>query len=291
MFHFNHQQSWAILMSAALTLSATPPSIGSATSPADFELNQRTVASSGTLHEGSSLATRNAASTLRLQNGARVDLAPASRSQVFADRLLLEQGALDLHSQKNYRVETRDFQILPDSPSARASVSLAADQTVSVAARQGSFRVANRQGVLLARVSPGRSLLFSPAPAPSSEMLLYGKLEKVEGDYFLTDQTSGVRAQIKGSDLDKHVGKKICVKGEAEAGARGITMLQATSINSSCSAATAAAAGSSSISKAAIVAGVSIGAAAAATTLAVTLNSTSAVSSSGGGLGPQTISQ
>lgn len=297
------QQAWAIFLSSALLLtplSAAPPGsntpIGSAVSQADFELNQHTVASSGTVLDGSPLSTRRAPSTVRLQGGTRLDLAPDSRGQIFRDHLLLEQGAAALLSSSHYRVLARDFEITPESSSARGSVSLGPNQQLSVSARQGNFRIANKQGVLIARVLPGRSLLFTPAPAPSSDMLLYGLLEKVEGDFFLTDKTSGVRAQIKAAqiklaDLDKQVGKNVCIQGDADsASPRGITVLHASSLNQACSAATAAATGSTTaVSKAAIVAGVAIATGAAVGTTVAT-STRSASPSPARGLGPQTIS-
>lgn len=304
MNQLNTQQFCALILSGALLIStsgpawAAPAAIGTATSRADFQLNQRTVAASGTLHEGSSLETRSAASTLRLHGGSRLDLAPASRGQVFADRLVLEHGAVELQSPKSYRVETRDFQIeadsiQPDSPAARASITMTADRKVSVSARQGSVRVANRQGVLLARLTPGRSLLFSPPPTPSSEMLLRGTVEKVEGGFFLTDETSGVRVQLVGPTVEKYAGKKVCVKGMAEAMAnRGPATVQVETIDTKCSGPVGAVPPgvSAGISKAAIIAGASVAAAATATTLAITQNSATS-SGAGRGLGPQTISQ
>lgn len=287
----NNQQIVAIFLSSVSTLGLDGASvIGAATSSGDFRLNERMVASSGTLVEGSALETKAAASTLRLQGGTRLDLAPASRSRIFKDRSVLDQGGMQFQPAGGYRIEARDIFITSESSAARGSVELRSGEQVAVSAAQGELRVANREGVLLARVIPGRALMFSQAAGGAPTTSLMGVVEKVGDGFFLTDKVSGVRVQLQGQDLAKFVGQSVRVTGTLQSGTAGASTLTVSSVGPGVGAggiSAGAAAAASSSKLAAIIAGVSVasiggvGAAVAASTSS---------GSPARGLGPSTIS-
>lgn len=281
----NNQQIVAIFLSSVLGLGLTGSSvIGAATSSGDFRLNERTVASSGTLIEGSALETKAVASTLRLQGGTRLDLAPASRSRIFKDHSVLDQGGMRFKPTGGYRIEAKEIFITAASAGGRGSVELREGEQVAVSSAKGELRVANREGVLLARVIPGRSLMFSQVASPSTTSLT-GAVEKVGDGYFLTDVTSGVRVQLQGENLAKFVGKNVKVTGTLQSAAAGASTLTVASVSVAGAAATGVAA--AGIPKLAIIAGVSV---ASIGGIGAAVASATNSGSSTRGLGPSTIS-
>jgi len=175
------------------------------------------VAGSGTVYAGDRIETSGAPSTIRLSAGPRVDLAPGSAASVHADRLVLASGAAVVRPSGAFRVDANDLQILPEAPDAtvgRASVAYVGAGRVQISAEGASYQVKSAEGVLLARVAPGRQLVFAPKSNNSSAMMqINGKIESSGGDYYLTDSAASVRFKLVGQGLDKYVGKKVAVTG------------------------------------------------------------------------------
>lgn len=287
-----------------VTPMPAPPSqsaIGTAVSAGSFLMNDRLVPGSGSVRNGASLATRAAGSTLHLEGGVRLDLAPHSRGRVYQDRLVLEAGEASVEGA--YRVDASELRVEP-SAGARSAVGYEADGRLKVSAFSGPVRVASRSGLLLASVMPGRAVLLAPkaASAPST-MLLVGTIEKRENGWFITDETAGITVRLEGTELDKFVGKKVRVSGQTDEQAPRLDGVAATVVVAKVqplsgsrkkaaggAAAGGAAAGTGISTTAAVVGGIAVAGAVTGTTVAV--NRSGRSTSGSGNLGPSgTISR
>ncbi len=196
-------------------LPAAPRTIGTAVSSGNFLMNNRTVPGSGSIENGAVFSTNAAGSTLHLNGGVRLDLAPHSRGRVYQDRLVLETG--EASTEGAYRVETGGLSVTA-AAGARSAVGFESDGRLKVSAESGPVRVKNQSGLLLAQVLPGRGILLSPKVGGSAAnaMSLTGTVEKRENGLYLTDETAGITVRLKGSELDKFVGKKVRVSGKTD---------------------------------------------------------------------------
>lgn len=293
----------AVMVAAA---QAAPPAvpdservIGTAVSSGDFLINNRLMAGSSNIQNGAALATRTTGSTLHLAGGVRLDLAADSRGRVYQDRLVLEKGSAAVEGA--YRVDTSELRVEP-SPGATSAVGYEADGRLKVSAVSGPVRVANHAGLLLASVTPGRSVLLSPKAnnAPDT-MSLVGTVEKRENGLFLQDETAGITVRLQGTELDKFIGRKVRVSGRTDEQAPRLDGVAATVIVGSVqpvggakkkaaagAAAGGAAAGAGLSTTAVVVGGIVVAGAATGTAVAV---NRSGRSTTGQPLGPQTISQ
>jgi hypothetical protein len=91
--------------------------------------------------------------------------------------------------------------------------------TIEVAALNGSFGVANAQGILLASVRPGRPLSFAMQASTGSTVFSgVGLLSSDNGHFYFTSVTGG-EYEIVGKDLKKYVGQKVEITGIVQTGA------------------------------------------------------------------------
>ncbi len=278
--------SWVILLLVGgLAVScAAPPVIGTARARGSFYLDHAVMQGNATLFEGALMETTINSSQLRLDGGARLQVAPASRGRVFSDRLVLEQGQGELQGSQGYRLETTSLHIVTDSPGSIARVVVKQPDRVAVEALSGAVKVTTREGTLLAKVESGRALEFSSQSAGAAAPVnLTGCLTVSEGHYFLRDEVANVTFELLGKDLATFVGHRVTVAATnvpAQGGAPGATqVLQAVQIKSlgrNCPASGAAGGpgarsktGMSGTSKA-VIAGVVIAAVASGTTIGLT---------------------
>jgi hypothetical protein len=210
----------AISLAASLPLaSAVPPAIGFVTATAAVELDASPVARHGTLFEGSTVETLNAGSQIEIPKAAKVYLGSASRAQMFRDHMILQKGDSEVSGATRYWVQARGLRIDSLEPSAVATVSLRGDKKVVVMALGGPVRVVNAQGVAIAWVKAGRTLQLETqangaAPVAST---LTGCLQKIDGRYFLVDQTTAVKVELKGPGLDGQVANQVTITGISDA--------------------------------------------------------------------------
>lgn len=142
---------------AALTaLSAATLGIGIATSEGTFQINNARTAGNATLFDGSTVETGASFSRLKLNNGTTVRVSSHARGIVFAKRLILEKGAIQVGGAR-YEVSARTLQI--EGSDVRIGVF---GRMVEVVALSSPVRVTNAHGVLIANVEPGKALDFTP---------------------------------------------------------------------------------------------------------------------------------
>lgn len=160
-------------------LAVSPDAVGIGNSRGAFRIAGAPVIGTGSVTDGAVVETESSHSLLRLKSGARVELAANSRAQVFGERVVLEAGA------------------------SRVS---------------GPVSVMNSKGVLLARLTPGRSLDFSVAAASAALVSISGVLELKDGVFWVTDTLTQVPFRVSASGgtqklLQDSVGSKVSVEG------------------------------------------------------------------------------
>lgn len=198
---------------------AANPAIGLVVANGSFQLEHSSVRGTATLFEGNIIETNVSASQLQLHNGVSVRLAADSRARVYESRLVLEKGIGQLES-TNYRIEAASLMVEAEHTGATARVRLAGPGRVVVAARDGSVRVSNSSGVLIARLDRGREMTFEPqesgAAAPTK---VSGILALKDGKFIVVDRVTNVTMQLQGTGLEAEVGHLVEVTGTVDSAA------------------------------------------------------------------------
>lgn len=122
--------------------------------------------------------------------------------------MVLEKGSTDV---AGFEVEASRLRIAPGE-SATAKVTMAAP-SVLVAAAKGPVRVFDRAGDLIALVQAGTVLSLTPSAQQTDAASLTGCVTKVDGRYLLKDTNTNVTVELRGGNLDQHVGKRIEMTG------------------------------------------------------------------------------
>jgi len=207
-------QSLLALVVAGALLAAQNPALGLALAKGSFRVDNSQVWGQATLLEGTTIETARVASELRLNSGARLVLAADSRARVEKDRLILERGVGELREAATYGIEARRLRVLPAAAGAVARVGFDQQKRVLVAALNGPVRVSTDSGLVVANVAPGKELSFDPqAPGAAPAMKLTGKLERKNGHFLLTDETTNVTYELVGAGLESEVGNRIEIDG------------------------------------------------------------------------------
>ena len=187
---------------------AASPAIGVVQADGSFFVDEAQVVGTGTLFEGTVVEAASASPQLHVDQGIQFALAAHSRSKVFGDRIVLEQGAGQIE-----RME-ESFRVAPAQRDSVARISLHENNAVQVAALRGEFRVTNADGVLLAAVPAGRALEFSPqAAGAAAAAAVTGCLQQANGAYYIVDETTGVTMEVRGEGLAGEAGNRVTVTG------------------------------------------------------------------------------
>ena len=212
------QALMALIITALLIPGwAEGPAIGVAVAPGAFQVDGSRVMGNATLFDGAAVETAQSSTRLRVNPGARVDLAPQSRVTVHGDYVTLEKGSGDLQTARKYQIEARTLRIEPRDPKSVARVGFEGRQTVLVAAVGGPVRVFNHLGLVVADVVPGMAMSFVPQAGPAEGSALAGCLGQTkDGQFILKDDKSGSIVELRGGpELKASVGKRVEVTGTA----------------------------------------------------------------------------
>jgi hypothetical protein len=219
----------AVILSGSVTLMMGDGlSIGMATAPGSFRVNNSTVKGSASVLNGMHVGTDEAPSYLVLSGGSQVSLSARSSGQVFKDRLVLEHGAMRIDRADNFSVDTGTVRIIPADPLSKMKILVGDQNNVSVNVLSGEARVTNLKGVEVARVYPGAPLSFSmtgagsasgpvPQAGAATTTRVGGCVQKVMSGganyYVLTDSTTNVKIELQGPLAEKLDGKFVEVEG------------------------------------------------------------------------------
>ncbi|HEX4278611.1 MAG TPA: hypothetical protein VHZ74_24815 [Bryobacteraceae bacterium] len=189
-------------------LSAATPGIGIAMSQGNILINSSQTAGNATIFDGSTVETQSASSQVRLNGGAQLRLSSDSRGTVFTDHVNLQKGSARI---AGYAASASGLNVRADRNSS-ATVSMRDQGVIEIAALSGSVHIFNAAGMNVANLLPGRALDLRPqdagASAPSS---LVGCAVKAGGNTILTDETSNVTVQLKGSSV--RTGRRVQISG------------------------------------------------------------------------------
>lgn len=194
------------------TVFAASPVIGTVVAKGSFRLDNSTVAGNATLIEGATLETTLASSAIELKSGARLQLGTASKGRVFGDHVVLERGESRLQNGAGFRLEAIGLTIQPETGASAGRVYLTGANRVQVAATNGSFRVLNSRGLLVANVTTGAPLEFEPQQAGGASRVT-GCLVNRGGRLILTDETTNVTVEVAGPGLAREAGNRVELTG------------------------------------------------------------------------------
>jgi hypothetical protein len=206
----------AILLITFLTVSqAAGPALGVAMATGSFRIDGSQVSDNATLFGGSTIETEKASSRLQLSSGARIELAPGSRAKVYSDHLSLESGLGELAS-KEYQIEAKTLRIETDQTNSLARVKIESPKSVLVTAVNGSVRVYNEIGMLVANVNSGMAMAFQPQAAAPAASERSGCLVRSRDDpnkFILIDQVANVIVEVRGAGVAEQVGNQVKITG------------------------------------------------------------------------------
>ena len=196
--------------------AAGSSSLGVASSPGGFKLNNAPVSGSATLFDGSIIETTDAPSRLGLASGSTFQLSPNSRARLNSASLVLERGLADILPGKPSMVRARSLLITPVTPDSRGRISLTGANLVQVTAAAGAFRIYNASGVLISRLEPGDAFEFEPqdqGPAPPSSAI--GCVLKKDNKFVIYDQSTRLTVELQGAGIEKEWGNRVQANGTA----------------------------------------------------------------------------
>jgi hypothetical protein len=197
-----------VLSSSGGLLAAATPGIGIAMSQGNILINSSLAAGNATIFDGNTLETQSAASQVRLNDGAQLRLSSDSRGTVFSDHVDLQKGSASI---VGYSANAGGLNVRADGK-ASAAISMRDQGVVEIAALTGSVHVFNAAGFNVANLVPGRALDLraqdAGASAPSS---LVGCAVKSGNNTLLTDETSNVTVQLRGSNV--RTGRRVQITG------------------------------------------------------------------------------
>jgi hypothetical protein len=219
MFKFARRASLGMSLCALSTCFAASPAIGLVVANGSFQLDHSNVWGTATLFDGNVIETNVSSSQLQLNNGVNVRLAAETRARVYESRLVLEKGIGQLESTK-YRIEAASLQVEAVKPGATARVQVTGPARVVVAARDGSVRVSNGDGVLIARLDSGREMVFEPQEGGAAALTkVSGILALKDGKFILVDRITNVTMQLQGAGLEAEVGNLVEITGTVDSAA------------------------------------------------------------------------
>lgn len=214
---------------------AAEQSLGIITADGSFRVDDAAVTGNATLTEGVLIETTASSPSLRFDSGARVTLGENARARVYGDRVVLEAGASEVRSAGGFAVESNSYRIVPESADAAGYVRRADEATVEVASTQGTLRVFDGRGILLANVvAGGDALAFSlqaGGAAPPSSFI--GCLVRKGETFILYDQTTRITVELRGDaqQLRQEWGNRVQVIGTTDTTATSEAAAQLVSVS------------------------------------------------------------
>jgi len=194
--------------------AAGTTSIGTISAQGSIHVDGYAVDGNATLFDGSVVQTDLASAALRVNRDVRITLSTDTRGTLRRDRLVLQKGTGEMTLPAHFQIEANGLHVTGDQPASRALVTVQNSDRIEVAALSGSLQVLGPNGLVLAKINPGRSMSFSMATSTStSAFSSRGMLSVENGHYYLTASDTNVKYEIFGKNLAKYVGDKVLVSG------------------------------------------------------------------------------
>ena len=154
---------------AASTPSASRAVLGSIATNGSVRVGEVLVPTEGTLFSGDRVNTNNGNATIQYRDGARVQLASESLADFAPGRIQLEKGLMSFStvSADGMVFSASTLRLEPTTAKSAANVTLK-DTKASVSVTEGTVKVIDPSGTLLASLKAGDARLFEEAPSSSS---------------------------------------------------------------------------------------------------------------------------
>ncbi len=169
--------------------------------------------------EGSVVETAKGSSQLSLNGGARLDFGAASRGKVFRDHVVLEKGMGQVHGGSSFPLFANALHVVGSGADSTVRVAVKDSKRILVGAVTGEAQVLNSNGLLLAKVMPGRTFEFDQEAGAAAQAKISGCVERRGGKFYVRDDTTGVVSEISGTGLDQYVRKHVDVSGSIDTAA------------------------------------------------------------------------
>jgi len=191
-------------------------SIGIAMINGTATVDNAAVRGNASVMDGSVVETGKGSSQLSLQNGARIDFGAASRGKIYHDHVILEKGMGQLHAGSDFSVFANALRVVSSDSNSTVRVAVKDSKRIQVGAVSGEAKVLNGQGLLLAKVMPGRIFEFDQEAGAAAQARVSGCVERRGGKYYVRDETTNVISEITGPGLDQYVRKHVDVTGSID---------------------------------------------------------------------------
>jgi len=205
----------AMLLTCSYAMAGST-AIGTASVRGEMRIDGDSVKGNATLFDGTVVETGQAATAaLRLDRGIEIKLATGSRSTLYRDRIVLQQGTSEFAPSGSFYLEANGLEVAPNQPNSRAVVSMSGPKTVQIAALAGEFRITDGRGLLLARLNTGKAMSFAlqAGPPESGQITVEGQLTKIDGHYYLIESTRNIRYELAGKGFFWSEGAEVKVTG------------------------------------------------------------------------------
>jgi hypothetical protein len=197
----------AFAVPLAFAASSGSTAIGVIRASGHFTVEGSEVWGNSTLFDGTSIETTDASSDLALRSGVRVQLSKGSRARVWQNRLLLEKGTGQVTSAAPFEVQAGNLKI------SGSNVRVGVSDRVEVAALESGARVLNGSGLLVASITPRRSVSLPLAPQTPGQIMRSGCLLSKENVFILQDDNTQEVAQLAGGNLAASIGGRVDITG------------------------------------------------------------------------------
>jgi len=190
--------------------------IGMASAQSGATLDDAHVTGTATIFEGSRI-TSAGYSRLHLNSGARLDLAAGSEAQVFANHAALQAGSSEIEASSGYEIDAQTLKIRLAEKNSIARVKVDGDKRVYVTALNAPVNVLNKEGLLVAKVTPGLPISFMAQGAAPAGFDTTGCVLNKGGAAIVTNDDGSQVSELRGADVRKLVGKRAHVVGNVDA--------------------------------------------------------------------------
>lgn len=156
-----------LAMTLVLTVGQTyaaAPTVGMVVARNTIRIDSSPIRGNATVFNGNVLESAGGSSELRLNNGGAVHMAPNARVRMFQNVAELQSGKIQMSG-----AQANANQIRVEAALGSSAVLDRTGNRVVVGSLQGSIRVTNKQGILLARLEPGNALAFEADPQNPSQ--------------------------------------------------------------------------------------------------------------------------
>lgn len=194
--------------------SATSANIGLVMTTGDVQVNGLRVPGTSAIFSGNLISSGDRSSSLQFSDGTSALMRPGTTLTVYREHSVLQRGITLQRGVDKHPILADGLKISGTAPNAVALVGVKDASYLEVAAQEGESDVWTSSGDLVARVEPGKTVHFAIGQAaPGTETKTAKLCGSLDQNFIITDHFSYVTYQLKGSGLDRYVGKTVRVTG------------------------------------------------------------------------------